>query len=57
MILIHLRLKLISEICHKIGSSEVKTEQNRLKVPNLPTFFQKNSALIETRKTLIDILL
>ena len=37
----HILSKLISEICQKIEGLNGKTEQNRLKVPTLPTFVQK----------------
>ena len=51
-----LRSKLTLEICHKLGGLDGKTEQKRLKVPILPPFFQKTTAFIEKRKTLIDFL-
>ena len=52
----HLQSKLTSEICSKIGGLDGKTEKNRLKVLNLPTFFffQKTTVFIEKRKTLMD---
>ena len=37
----HLRSKLILEICQKVGSLDGKTEQSRLKVPTLPPFSQR----------------
>ena len=51
----HLRSKLISDISQKVGSSDEKTEQNRLKVPTLT--LQKTTAFIEKQKALIDFLL
>ena len=39
--IMHLRSKLISEVCQKIESLDGETEQNCLKVPTLPTFFFK----------------
>ena len=53
----HLRSKLTSGICQKIGILDVKTEHNRLKVPTFAPFFQKTTAFIEKGKTLIDLLL
>ena len=35
----HLWSKLASEICPKIGGLDRKTEQNRLKMSTLPSFF------------------
>ena len=35
----HLRSKLTSDIRPKVGSLDEKTEQNRVKVPTLPSFF------------------
>ena len=37
----HLRSKLTSEICQKVGSSEEKINQSRLKAYSLPPFSQK----------------
>ena len=54
----HLRSKLTSEICQKLGSLGEKTNQNHLKVPTLPPFcFQKTIAFIEKQKIIIDFLL
>ena len=55
----HWRSKRTSGICQKIGSLDGKTEQNRLKVPTLPSFFskkkkKKNTGFIEKRKKIID---
>ena len=38
----HLRPKLTSEICQKVGSLDGKTKQKHPKSPTLPTFSQKN---------------
>ena len=57
MIFMHLRLKLTSEICLKVGNLGRKIEQNHLKVPTLSSFFQNTTAFIEKQKTLIDFLL
>ena len=53
----HLRSKLTSELCQKMGGLDRKTEQNRLKVLTLPTFSQTVSVFIEKRKTPFDFLL
>ena len=59
IIFMHLRSKLTSEICQKIGGLNGKTEQNRPEVPALPPFFfkKKPTVFIEKRKALIDFLL
>ena len=46
----HLRSKLISDICQKIGSLDEKIMQNFLKMPILPPFFKKTTAFIEKQK-------
>ena len=48
--------KLTSEICLKEGCLNGKTEQNCLKVPTLPAFFQKPTVFVEKRKTLVDFM-
>ena len=53
----HLRSKLASEICQKVGSLDEKIEQNRLKVPNLLPFYQKTTKFIEKGRALIDFVL
>ena len=45
MIFMHLQLKRTSEMCHKIGNLDEKTEQNHLKVPTLLPVFQKNHCI------------
>ena len=45
----HLQSKLTSEMCHKEGSLNGKTEQNSLNVPTLPPLFQKTTVFIEKR--------
>ena len=57
IIYIHLRSKLSSEICSKVGSLDGKTEQKYLKELTLPPFLQKITVFIEKRKTLTDFLL
>ena len=52
----YLRSKLTSEICPKEGGVDGKTGQNRLKVPNLPHFFQKNNVFVEKHKALVDFI-
>ena len=52
----HLLSKLVLEICQEVGSLSENTEQNRLKVPTLPHFFQKTTEFIKRRKTVIDFL-
>ena len=47
IIFMHLRSKLISEICQKVGSLDKKTEQICLKVHALPPFSQKTTVFIE----------
>ena len=52
----HLRSKLTSEMCQKIGGLNGKTNQNLLQVPIFPLFLKKtNTVFIEKRKALIDI--
>ena len=46
----HLHSKLTSEICQKVGSLNEKNEQNSLKVPTLPSLFQKTVVFIEKSK-------
>ena len=56
----HLRSKLTSEMCQKVGRLDGKTEQKRFKKFNLPLppfFFQKTITFIEKQKTLIDFLM
>ena len=54
----HLRSKLTSEICQKVGNLDEKTEQICLKVHILPPFFfQKTTTFIKKQETLIDFLL
>ena len=52
----HLLSKLTSEICSKVGNLDRKTEQNRLKLPTLPSLLQ-TTVFIEKGKTLNDFLL
>ena len=42
----HLRRKLISEICQQVRSLDRKTNQNRLKSPNLPHFSQQTAVFL-----------
>ena len=56
VVFMHLRSKPTSEIHQKIRDLDGKTEENRLKVPTLSSFFQKKSVFIEKRNTLVDIL-
>ena len=42
-----LKIIILYPLNPKIGGLDGKTEQNRLKVPNLLPFFQKISAFIE----------
>ena len=55
----HLRSKLTSEICSKIGGLDRKTEQNRLKMAPLPPFTKiqkQKTVFLEKRKKLVDLL-
>ena len=40
-------------MCQKLGSLDGKTEQNRLKMANLPPFIQKITIFVEKWKTLV----
>ena len=43
----HLRSKLTSELCQKVGSSDGKTKQNHLETPTLPPLSQKPLYLLK----------
>ena len=55
VVFMHLQSKLSSEKCPKMGDGKI--EENRVKMPALPPFFQNTTVFIEKQKTLIDFLL
>ena len=54
IIFMSLRSKRMSEIYPKVGSLDGKTEQDRLKMLTLLSFFQKATTIFEKLKALID---